>query len=143
MYRSAGFLDAGNTVPDDLRTVLAERHIDASAHRSYTIDPASIEAADLILTMEASHVQKATMLLPDAFNKIVPLKEAAAIIDRQTTARVTLEDFLVELNRDRDALRYLGTNWDVDDPYGRRIKAYQQAVAEIEGLISITLGRLE
>ncbi|MEM7325504.1 MAG: hypothetical protein AAF531_20625 [Actinomycetota bacterium] len=143
MFRSAGFLREGSGVPSELISVLADRHVDATAHRSYTLDTASVEAADLLLTMEASHVQQATMLLPEAFNKIVPLKEAAAIVERQPTPRISIEDFLEELNRDRDALAYLGTNWDVDDPYGKRTKAYQRAVAEIEQLVTATLGRLE
>lgn len=143
MFRSAGFLDSGNEVPSDLAGVLADRHIDASAHRSYTLDKASIEAADVLLTMEGSHVQQATMLEPDAFRKIIPLKEAAAVIERQPTARVTVEAMLDELNRDRDAIQYLGTNWDVDDPYGKRTKAYQRAVVEIEQLVTTVIGRLD
>ena len=143
MFRSAGFLSEGNEVPSDLVNVLAERHIDASAHRSYTLDKASIEAADVLLTMEGSHVQQATMLDPDSFSKIVPLKEAAAVVERQPVARITVEDFITELNRDRDAIQYLGTNWDVDDPYGKRTKAYQRAVVEIEHLVTTVLGRLD
>lgn len=143
MFRSAGFLSEGNEVPPELVSVLAERHINASAHRSYTLDEASIEAADVLLTMEGSHVQQATMLRPESFRKIVPLKEAAAVIERQPVARITVEDFLDELNRDRDAIQYLGTNWDVDDPYGKRTKAYQRAVAEIEHLVTMVLSRLD
>ncbi len=143
MFRSAGFLGAGNEVPPELVKVLADRHIDASAHRSYDLDKASVEAADLLLTMEGGHVQKATMLQPECFSKIVPLKEAAAVVERHQTARLTVEDFIEALNRDRDAIQYLGSNWDVDDPYGKRAKAYRKAVDEIDYLLTTVLGRLD
>lgn len=143
MFRSAGFLDPGNQVPSELVKVLAERHIDATAHRSYTLDKASIDAADVLLTMEGSHVQQATMLEPEAFGKIVPLKEAAAIIERQPVARITVEQLLEGVNDGRDPIQYLGTNWDVDDPFGQRTKAYQRAVAEIEQLVTMVIGRLD
>jgi len=97
----------------------------------------------VLLTMEGSHVQKATVLKPEAFPKIVPLKEAAAVVTGHPAARITLEDLLAEVNRDRDPIQYLGTNWDVDDPYGQRTKAYQRAVAEIEQLVSTVLSRLD
>lgn len=133
---------ADNTCPDDLVDVLGNQGIDAKAHRSYKLDEASIEAAELLLTMEGSHVQKATMITPDAFKKIVPFREAAAVLDRLPAASSSIEDFVEELNRDRDPRQYLGTNWDVDDPYGRRAKAYRKAVAEIDQLVSGVIGRL-
>lgn len=143
LYRSAGFLSSGNEMPPDLAGVLSARHIDAGSHRSYTIDKASVAAADLLLTMEGSHVQQATVLEPSAFAKIVPLKEAAAVLDRLAPAKVSIEQFVEELNRDRDPRKYLGTAWDVDDPYGKRTKAYQRAVEEIDQLVTMVIGRLE
>lgn len=143
MYRSAGFLDSGNEVPADLAAVLAARHINAADHRSYTLDKASVGAADLLLTMEGSHVQQATVLEPTGFPKIIPLKEAAAVVERLPQHKVSIEMLLEEVNRDRDPLRYLGTAWDVDDPYGKRTKAYQRAVDEIEQLVTTVIGGLE
>lgn len=142
MFRSAGFLSADNTCPKELVSVLAERGIEARKHRSYRLDETSVNAADLLLTMEASHVQKATMLNPDAFAKIVPLKQAAEVVERSGQPQLSLEEFLTELNHERDPLQYLGTGWDVDDPYGGRVKAYQRAVGEIDQLVRTTLSRL-
>ncbi len=142
MFRSAGFLDPDQSCPRDLVTVLQEHGVDGAAHRSYQLDEASVAAADLLLTMEGRHVQKATMVTPDAFSKIVPLKEAAAVLERMPGSSVSIEDFLAELNRERDPRNYLGTQWDVDDPFGRKIKAYRAAVAEIDGLVTTVLGRL-
>ncbi len=142
VFRSAGFLDAGVSCPKDLVEVLSNRRVDATDHLSYKLDQASLDAAELLLTMEGRHVQKATMISPESFPKIVPLREAAAVLDRLGRPEVSIEEFLEELNTKRDPRHYLGTQWDVADPYGGRLKAYRKAVAEIEQLVSSVIGRL-
>ena len=142
VFRSAGFLQSGESCPSELVGVLGDRSIDASNHRSYQIDQPSIDAAELLLTMEGRHVQKATMLSPDAFPKIVPIREAAAVLDRHGRSGLSVEDFIEELNRERDPRQYLGTKWDVADPYGGRVKAYRKAVEEIDQLVTSVIGRL-
>ncbi len=148
LFRSAGFLQIEGGCPAELVDVLRERTIDATLHESYMLDEASVTAADLLLTMEGSHVQKATMLAPAAFPKIVPLKEAAAVISEWTerggaAGPITVEQFVEVLNRDRDPRQYLGTRWDVADPYGGRAKHYRTAVDEIEQLVFSVVGRLQ
>jgi protein-tyrosine-phosphatase len=142
IFRSAGFLEPGHAVPGDLVKVLADRGIDASAHRSYQLDEASVAAADVLLTMESSHIQRITSISPEALAKSVPLKEAAQLMERLEPGPVTVERLLAELNRDRDPLTYLGARWDVDDPFGRRAKAYRRAVDEIAALVDVVIGRL-
>lgn len=142
MFRSAGFLQAGQRCPKELVEVLGAKGVDATGHSSYQLDQASIEAAELLLTMEGRHVQKATMISPAAFAKIVPLREAAAILERVPGERVPIEDFVEKLNADRDPRQYLGTQWDVPDPYGGRLKAYRKATTEIEQLVTGVLSRL-
>jgi protein-tyrosine-phosphatase len=142
VFRSAGFLHAGESCPSELVSVLGARSINASDHRSYQLDQASLDAAELLLTMEGRHVQKATMISPDSFPKIVPLREAAAVLDRMGGRDTTVEDFIAELNQHRDPRQYLGSQWDVEDPYGRRTKAYRKAVAEIDQLVTSVIGRL-
>lgn len=147
LFRSAGFLEIQGGCPAELVDVLKGRDIDATQHQSYLLDEASVSAADLLLTMEGSHVQKATMLAPDAFPKIVPLKEAASVIGEWVSrggasGPIPLEGFIEELNRERDPRQYLGTRWDVADPYGGRPKHYRAAVDEIEQLVSSVIGRL-
>jgi protein-tyrosine-phosphatase len=142
VFRSAGFLDPDHLVPPELVRVLGDRGIDATNHRSYRIDEASIEAAELILVMESSHLQKVTGLRPEALAKTVPLKEAAEIMTAQPPGPVSVGALLADVNRDRDPRRYLGSQWDVADPYGRRMKAYRQAVEEIDQLVALVIGRL-
>ena len=55
---------------------------------------------------------------------------------------VSVAQLLAKVSEDRDPRRYLGSQWDVADPYGRRIKAYRRAVDEIEELVTLVIGRL-
>ncbi len=137
-FRSAGFLRAGNAVPDKLVSVLLDRGIDASAHRSSKVDAETLDASDLVLTMESSHIQEAAVIAPSTFPKMLPLKEAASLI-RPGDAIV---DVLERLNTDRDTTRYLGREFDVADPYGKNTKAYREAVDEIDELVSRVIGTL-
>ncbi len=140
LFRSAGFLRSDEPSPADMVTALGEHGIDASQHRSYQLDDASLAVADLLLTMEGQHVQKATVIRPDAFAKIVPISEANELLARW--GPMSIEDFLTHLNRDRDPRSYLDNRWDVSDPYGRRMKAYRKAVEEIDGLVARVIGSL-
>ncbi|MEL6985610.1 MAG: hypothetical protein AAFO29_24475 [Actinomycetota bacterium] len=142
VYRSAGFLAPDHSVPSELVRVLRDRQIDATAHRSYQLDASSIEAADVLLAMESSHVQKISAIQPDALDKALPLKEAAQAIAAFPPGPVALSDLLGHINQNRDPRSYLGSTWDVADPYGRRIKAYRRAVDEIEQLVAQVVGRL-
>lgn len=142
VFRSAGFLVSGESCPSELVDVLKGRNIDATAHRSYQLDPASLNAAELLLTMESRHVQKATMIDPDSFPKIVPLKEAAMVFERVRTPSLSIDEFIEEVNQGRDPRHYLGSRWDVQDPYGGRPRGYRKAVDEIEQLVSQVIGRL-
>lgn len=142
VYRSAGFLEPGHPVPADLVKVLAEWGVDANAHRSYRLDEATVEAADVLLAMESSHIQRISSISSEALAKSAPLKEAAQIMERLGRGPVTVAGFLDELNRDRDPLTYLGARWDVEDPFGRRTRAYRRAVEEISGLVDLVIGRL-
>lgn len=142
LFRSAGFLETGRECPDHLLQSLRERGVDAGPHRSYQLDQASLQAADLVLTMEGEHVQKATLLDPDSFYKVMPLKEAAARLERAGRGPMTLDEFIDEVNQGRDPTSYLSSQWDVSDPYGRKLRDYRRAVNEIAGLVDGVIPRL-
>ncbi|MEM9891681.1 MAG: hypothetical protein AAF962_12515 [Actinomycetota bacterium] len=140
LVRSAGFLMEGESSPSLLIDALAEHGIDGSHHRSHKVDVASLNAADLVLTMEGDHVQRATLLHREAFPKIMPLTEAAAVIREH--GPMVPADLVAAVNRERDPGSYLSTTWDVDDPYKRKLKDYRRAVVEISGLVDDVVGRL-
>lgn len=141
MFRSAGFLDEGRACPPLMIQALQEKGVDATGHRSYQLDEASLEAADLVLTMEGEHVQKATLLRPGAFHKVIALKEAA---EHLSSSRVpmSLPEFVASLNQDRNPSAYLSERWDVSDPFGRKLKDYRRTVEEISELVQAVIGRL-
>lgn len=138
--RSAGFLLEGESSPSLLIDALSEHGIDGSHHRSHKVDVASLNAADLVLTMEGEHVQRATLLHREAFPKIMPLTEAASIMREH--GPMAADDLVMAVNQDRDPASYLSTTWDVDDPYKRKLKDYRRAVVEISGLVDDVVGRL-
>lgn len=142
MFRSAGFLVADQPCPEPMIEVLGQRGIEAADHRSYNLDQESIDAADILLTMESSHVQKATLIDQAVFPKILPLKEARDILAARPEHSVPIETLLQELNTNRDARQYLGQRWDVRDPYGGRLREYRTAVDELEELVGLVVGRL-
>jgi protein-tyrosine-phosphatase len=142
VFRSAGFWTQSEPCPAYLLRALAEVGVDASPHRSYKVDDASLRAADLVLTMEGEHVQGATLMCRDAYPKIFPLKEAAQTMERLNETSVDLDDFLYQANLDRSPTTYLTTRWTVDDPYGHRLRDYRRAVAEIGDLVDAVIGRL-
>lgn len=139
-FRSAGFIPDGQPCPGDLADVLAERGIDASYHRSYQVDVASLQAADLVLTMEAAHVQKATLVDRNSFPKIFPMREVAELLGAGLFSG--LDAFLADLNQGRDPFRYMETRWDVEDPYGKSRGHYRSAVDEISTLVASVIGPL-
>ena len=130
MFRSAGFMRSGKETPETLSDVLADRQISTASHRSHKIDSATMDAADIILTMEGRHIQQLTLEHQPALAKALPLKEAA---DRLRTAN-SLEELLAQLES-RNLADYLGVKWDVDDPYKRGKRRYKKMVEEVNGLL--------
>ncbi len=141
-FRSVGFLESGRPSSDTLIQALDERAVDVRPHRSYRIDQASLKAADLVLTMEGSHVRRATEVDPAAYAKMVPLREADAILDDLTDGVTTIEELLEAIGSRRDPTTYLTDAWDVDDPYGRSLRVYRRSVGEIGDLVDSVFGRL-
>ena len=125
-----------------MATALRELGVDVTPHRSFQLNEASLQASDLVLTMEGEHVQRATILHRESFPKIVPLKEAAEAAAVLGNPRLTVDDLLAEVNEHRDPTSYLSTGWDVADPYNRKLKDYRRAVAEIDDLVQVVVGRL-
>lgn len=147
LFRSAGFLDAGRPCPAPLVEALAERGVEAGGHRSHRLDPDTLEAAELVLTMEGEHVQRVVAAHRPAYARTLPLREAAAVARRAVgtgagAGGLGIEGLVALANRDRSPVAYLGTGWDVADPHGGRLSGYRRAVAEIEGLIDTVLAAI-
>lgn len=85
--------------------VCAERGLDIAAHSARIVDEALLAQADLALCMEADHVEALQVEFPAYANRIYRL---TAMVD---------------------------TAYDVDDPYGRSLEAYQTMANELESII--------
>ena len=137
--RSAGFLQSDHSVPKEVKTLMTQRNVDISGHRSYRVDLDTVRASDLILTMEARHVLEVTLLDRAALAKTIPLKEAAKLV----SGPESIEDFLTRINAERDPQTYLGGYaFDVSDPYRKRMKVYERAVEEIDDLVTTVFSAL-
>ncbi len=138
-FRSAGFLEVGRPIEPDMAKALDRIGVVAGPHRSSVVDAELVESSALILTMEARHVQNIVIEHEAAFAKVLPLREAAEIIDARRPHGI--EQLLAALGT-RDPMRYLDRRWDVDDPYKRRKKHYNQSVVEISGLVDTVMRAL-
>lgn len=101
-YRAAGFsID-----------LMAERGVDISGHRAKHVRKASIEAADLVLCLDRSHVEELRRDFPNFRERIHLLSEMS------------------------------GHAHGVEDPYGGSLQAYRAMVSEIDGLIEAGFDRI-
>lgn len=141
VFRSAGLLEGGRSCPDYLVETLHDWGIDISRHRSYQLDLATLQVADLVLTMEGEHVQQATTIDRSCFGKTVPLREAAEVLAAAAGPQ-PVQTFIETVRSVRDPSTYLSNQWDVADPYRRKLKDYRRAVDEIASLVERVIGRL-
>jgi protein-tyrosine-phosphatase len=95
--------------------------IDFSRHRSRQLTPEMAEEADLILTMEAHHLDEIAAICPNAFEKAHTLKGYVEGIEG--------------FPGDRD--------YDIEDPFRRSLEVYTEAAGEIKGCIEKLLKQLE
>ncbi len=124
-------------MPKELEPLLAERSISTTSHRSNQLDPFTLNAAQLILTMEGRHVQEIAISFPDAFARTLPIMQAVPLIREGDS----LEDF-VERLQDRNTVDYLSSDWDVEDPYKRGKRKYKKMVATVDDLVERVIGPL-
>ena len=101
---SAGLNAFGGPPTREARVVMRERGIDISSFASKQLTEELIEKADLVLTMEKSHKDRITSWNLESESKVFTLKEFAGEND----------------------------DFDIGDPYGRGIVAYEACAKEIE-----------
>lgn len=114
--------------------LLRREGLDASAHLSRCTTAPMLDGADLILAMTAEHVRRATLISPESFGRTFLIKELApAAAGRPRKPDETLGHYLPDLFPDREKAHYLSvrSELEVADPYGRRMKAYKVAFAEL------------
>ncbi len=138
---SAGLLPGGHPPPPEGLEVMAARGIDTSGHLSRTLDPAMIEAADLVLGMGREHV-RAVALAGDAWPRTFTLKELVRRGEQAGPRAQPLDEWLAKVAADRVPADLLGASPDDDvaDPIGRSRSAWEQVAAELESLVDRLVG---
>lgn len=132
VFRSAGFLYEGYPITQKMAQAIERFGVtDAMQHSSHIIDFDTLEAAELILTMESRHLRDLTVRDRSVFDRTIPLKEAVTLLDRP----MSLDEFLASI-ADRQASNYFDERWDVEDPYKRSTKKYRVASEEIKDLVT-------
>ncbi|HUR48465.1 MAG TPA: hypothetical protein VMY88_02900 [Acidimicrobiales bacterium] len=136
---SAGLVLHGKPASPHAVSVLADRGIDHSSHRSRVMDSGTLESADLVVAMTREHLREAAVLNPSTFDRTFTLKE---LVRRGEAAGPrapgqSLDEWLDKAAAGRDRSDLLGTSADDDvaDPYGMERGDYERTCAEIEGLI--------
>ncbi|MEZ5233106.1 MAG: hypothetical protein AB7O92_03505 [Acidimicrobiia bacterium] len=148
---SASIMDlSGRPAAPNTLSVLLGKGIDASGHRSRTLVPDVLAAADVVLTMERAHLRAAAVLTPDAFAKTFTLKEflrrALEVGPRAADEPVAAYLARVGAGREPSALLTDDERDEVRDPQGGPLSGFQAAVDELElltqGVLYVLFGVL-
>ena len=138
---SVGFRSAGEPPTEQTVRLLSDRGIDASAHRSRTIDAEFAGSFDLVLTAEAAHVVQLAGAKPDLFARTFTLPEFVARAERTgNRSGLTVGEWVDKLGADRPiGLDYLdaidgGLIGEVADPTGRGMHDWATAIDTIDRL---------
>lgn len=136
---SAGLVLQGKPASPHAVSVLSDRGIDHSGHRSRIMDAGILESADLVLAMTREHLREAAVLTPARFDRTFTLKELvrrAESVGPRAPGQ-PLDEWLDKVGAGRDRMELLGRSDDDDvaDPYGMERNDYERTCAEIEGLI--------
>ena len=142
VVHSAGLMEGGFPATHDTLAALAERDLDASAHRSTRMDGAIVGAADLVLGMTRRHVVEAVVMAPAAWPRTFTLKEAVRRGQKvgRRPAGASLGDWLAHLHAGRSRADMLSESPldDIRDPVTEPdVVSYADARDEIERNVDI------
>ncbi|MBC7632676.1 glycosyltransferase, partial [Aeromicrobium sp.] len=122
----------GESIHPQMVDVMRASGIEVAEFAARQLTPHMIQAADLVLTM--TREQRATVLRldPRALAKTFTLKESAALV-------VSASSFTSakSLATRRPYIDLDPSDYDIDDPYGRRDSAFREAFASIEEAIDV------
>lgn len=137
---SVGLRFTGEPTPDIGVSLMAERGIDLTAHRSTRITARDVHNADVILGMTREHVREIVDIDPNAWAKTYTLKDFVRRAQRvgPRRRRQRLDGWLDVVGAERTTRDVLGSNPDdeVHDPFGQRPKVWQQVIDDIDDLVS-------
>ena len=132
--------ESGYPVTEETLTTGSRLGIDLADHRSVTMDAALVDAADLVLTMERSHVRTIVVDDPDAWSKTFTPKELVRrgeAVGARSPGQA-LPEWLATLHEGRNRRDLLGASAvdDVADPTNDRRYDHQSLAEELEDLVT-------
>lgn len=135
---SSGFLYNGEPASDAASTVLTERGLDVSEHRSRITTPKIVDTADLVVTMERRHGRDIAVMMnrPSGVFTFVTAVDLLSEVDPEITDPVERIAAADAARLDGDLLS-TGPD-EVEDPFGKSLK-FNRKTADRLGELS---GRL-
>jgi len=130
---SAGFLASGRAASDGSVRALSRLGIALDDHQSREVTREMLDAADLVLAMEARHVREATVLSPTRSGAIYTMRE---LVQRAEPVGPRgdrpLDQWLADVASGRTGTSVIGSaDLDVADPYGGPEDGYLRTAAEL------------
>jgi protein-tyrosine-phosphatase len=137
---SAGLRFTGEPTPEIGISLMSERGIDLTEHRSSPVTEQSIKDADLILGMAREHVREIVAISPEAWPKTFTIKDFVRRAERSGPPgrHQRFADWLESIGAEREPYDALGTNPgdEVPDPYGQRAKVWNRVIEDLDDLVS-------
>jgi low molecular weight protein-tyrosine phosphatase len=135
---SAGTMQADVGPPPAFAEEARAFGIDLAAHVPRTVDPAMIQAADLVVGLSREHVRKTVIAVPSSFSRTFTLREITRRGSR-TGARRSADDlgaWLARLNEGRLRADLMGDSPDDDviDPMGGTPDDYRRMLTDVAAL---------
>ena len=143
---SCGVMEGGAPASRGAVRALSRRGLDLADHRSQQVDAETLDAADLILTMERRHLMSVGELSLPAIGRAFTLRELAEIAPTVGPRPPQLP--IAQWVQRADAMRAPGTvltvstEDDVPDPMGGSRRDFRRAVDEIDRLLDRILSTL-
>jgi sulfate adenylyltransferase len=125
-------------VSDTMTAEFARRGTEVDGFRSRTATGEMVDAADVVLTAEASHRTRLLEDRPAAFRKIFTLGQFVAST-RAADPSLRGRELLAALQSRRVPA---SPDHDIDDPYRRGPEAARQAAVTMEALLEVVVDRL-
>jgi protein-tyrosine phosphatase len=136
---SAGLFRGGVPASPGSVRAMARRGLDLDGHRSRTVTPELLGAADLVLGMARLHVREAVVAVPAIWPRAFTLKE---LVRRGGSAGARsadepLEAWLARIHEGRRRSDLIGDDPadDVADPVGGPERLYLETAVELEDLV--------
>lgn len=121
-------------------TLLASEGIACAEFRARRLDPAMIEAADLILTATREHRTAVVTMAPNALPKTFTIREFSRLTEH--VGAVDAEDLVAAAAGQRGRVWVPPDQDDIADPYGQNAAAYERAYRDIYDALSRPLALL-